>query len=347
MSGGPTAAWYRDADHHRRVVEAVFVPSWQVGPDVAAVAHAAVPWRLGPGSLDEPVITLRGADGWLRTVSNVCTHRAARLLDAPVQVGKLRCPYHGRRFSLDGRCEASPGFDVVGREDDLPSLPTATLGPVVLASLVAGPTPRVAVGRAWARVEALLDRPMEAAPGADAAWELPVSWLSYVENYLEGLHVPFVHPSLARAVDVSSYAVEVLPRAVLQVAEASSEDDAFDLPIGHPDEGRRIAAYYLWLFPDLMLNLYPWGLSLNHVQPLGPDRVRVVYRTFVADPALRGHGAGGDVGAVEAEDQAILRRLEPTARLYRGARLAPGHEDGVAALWRWVAEATGESERNG
>ena len=29
-----------------------------------------------------------------------------------------------------------------------------------------------------------------------------------------------------------------------------------------------MAAYYAWLFPNLMFNVYPWGLSVNVVQPL-------------------------------------------------------------------------------
>ena len=42
----------------------------------------------------------------------------------------------------------------------------------------------------------------------------------------------------------------------------------FDLPPGHPDEGQAIAAYYLWLFPNMMFNFYPWGLSVNIVIPV-------------------------------------------------------------------------------
>ena len=36
-----------------------------------------------------------------------------------------------------------------------------------------------------------------------------------------------------------------------------------------PDYGKRVAAFYFWLFPNLMLNFYPWGLSMNVVNPLG------------------------------------------------------------------------------
>lgn len=332
---------YGDPAAHAKLVEAAFARSWQPGPDVADLegAGATAPWRFAPGTVDEPLVTVRGDDGALRTLSNACTHRGALLVDAPGTRRALRCPYHGRRFGLDGRCTHAPGFADLDRGDDLPQVLTSTLGPMVWASLTGGPTARVAAGAAWGRVAPLLARPMVRAAD-DPVHELDVNWLVYVENYLEGLHVPFVHPGLAGALDLAAYDVVALPRGVLQVGRGP---DAFDLPPGHPDRGGDVAAYYLWLWPDLMLNLYPWGLSVNHVQPLGPVRTRVVYRTYVADPTRRGQGAGGDLGAVEAEDQAIVARVQAgvTARLYRPGRLAPGHEDGVAALHALVRDALG------
>ena len=40
----------------------------------------------------------------------------------------------------------------------------------------------------------------------------------------------------------------------------------------------RVAGYYAWLFPATMLNVYPWGVSLNVVQPLAIDRARIRFR---------------------------------------------------------------------
>ena len=337
-------SWYGDEALHARTIERVFVPSWQVGPalDPDAPAGAVVPWRLGPGTVDEPVISARGEDGAWVTLSNVCTHRGAVLVDRPCRVARLRCPYHGRRFGLDGVIQAAPGFPTLPEGADLPSVRTTTVGPLLLASLGSPRAVPELVGPAWERLAPLLARPMVAAAELDAAYELDVSWALYVENYLEGLHVPFVHPELAAAIDLGAYGVEVLPGGVLQVAEAA-DGEAIALPAGHPDASRRMAAYYLWLFPDLMLNVYPWGLSLNHVQPIGPRRTRVVYRSFVADAARLGRGAGGDLHRVEAQDQAVVQRVQAGvgARLYGRGTYAPGHEDGVRAFHQWWAERVG------
>ena len=100
-----------------------------------------------------------------------------------------------------------------------------------------------------------------------------------------------------------------------------------------------------WLFPATMLNLYPWGLSVNVVQPLGPSRTRVRYLALVADASLRGKGAGGDLHRVEMEDQDVILGVQRgmRSRLARPGRYAPQHERGVhhfhTLLARHLADA--------
>ena len=108
----------------------------------------------------------------------------------------------------------------------------------------------------------------------------------------------------------------------LQLAEAREGDAAFELPPSSPDHGQRIAAYYWWVFPNLMLNFYPWGLSLNLVQPLAPDRTRVSFRGYVLDAARLGSGAGAALDQVEMEDEAAVESVQRglRSRLYRSGR---------------------------
>jgi choline monooxygenase len=77
-----------------------------------------------------------------------------------------------------------------------------------------------------------------------------------------------------------------------------------------------------------MLNFYPWGLSVNVVEPRGPHRTRVRHLHYVARPELRDQGAGKDLHTVEMEDQAVVLATQRGvgARLYRGGRYSPAHE---------------------
>ena len=42
-------------------------------------------------------------------------------------------------------------------------------------------------------------------------------------------------------------------------------------------------AYYWWIFPNLMVNLYQGVADTNLVLPLGPDRCRVIFDFYFSD----------------------------------------------------------------
>ena len=242
-------------------------------------AHAAWPATLLPGALDEPVLLTRD-----RVLSNVCTHRAACLLEAPTDGPSIRCPYHGRRFRLDGTVSAAPGFDVIP-DEPLPALASASIGPMRFASIDPESTFEALVGPTRDRLSFFPWGALTHDPESDRSFTLEAPWPLWVENYLEGLHIPYVHPSLTRALDLTGYTTELFERSALQIGDAADGEPAFDLPLDHPDARRRVGGYYLFLWPLTALNLYPWGVSLNAVQPLGSTRTRVVYRAYVSDPA--------------------------------------------------------------
>jgi choline monooxygenase len=174
------------------------------------------------------------------------------------------------------------------------------------------------------------------------------NWALYVDNYLEGFHIPFVHASsLGGALDYGSYDTETFDYGVLQTGVASSGEPAFDLPDDHPDAGTRMAAHYVRLFPNLMLNVYPWGLSLNVVRPLGPERTKVSFLYFVGDEALRDQGAGADLDRVEMEDEEIVEQVQRgvRSRLYDRGRYSPTREKGPHHFHRLLARFLFEDGR--
>jgi len=325
--------------------ERLFVRSWQwlgLLDDVAEPGSLA-PRELLPGLLDEPVLLSRDAQGTLRALSNVCTHRGKVLVETPCRAAHIRCGYHGRRFDLEGRLRAMPGFegayDFPSAQDNLPALAFGSFAGHGFASLA--PTRPLDELLAEMR-QRLAWLPMEtwrADRSRDRDFAFDAHWALYVENYLEGLHIPFVHPALNRTLDMHGYRYELGRASVLQLATARAGEAAFTPPAGSPEHGQRIAAYYWWLFPNMMFNVYPWGLSVNLVLPLSPTRTRVLFRSFVADPARLGHGAGGALDPVEMEDEAVVLGVQRgiRSRLYEGGRYAPGHEQGVHHFHRLIA----------
>jgi choline monooxygenase len=166
------------------------------------------------------------------------------------------------------------------------------------------------------------------------------NWALYVDNYLEGFHIPYVHNSLAETLDYGAYAVELERYAVLQLGIAKAGEPSLALPAAHPDAKRNIAAYYYWLFPTTMFNVYPWGVSVNVVTPLAVDRTRVSFLPFVWDDGARERGAGGGLDRVEREDEAIVEAVQRgvRGRLYDRGRYSPARETGVHHFHRLLAE---------
>jgi choline monooxygenase len=169
------------------------------------------------------------------------------------------------------------------------------------------------------------------APERSRDYLVKAHWALYCDNYLEGFHIPFVHKGLASTLDWSNYRTECFRWSNCQVGISRGGEHCFQLPPNHEDAGQEIAAYYFWLFPNIMFNFYPWGLSLNIVRPLTKDLTRVSFRSYIWDEEKLGQGAGGDVDLVEREDEAVVEQvhLGTRSRFYKSGRFSPSRETGV------------------
>jgi choline monooxygenase len=307
--------------------------------------HRCHPVALLPELLDEPLVLTR-VGGALRCLSNVCPHRGNVVVTAPSRRRTLTCGYHGRTFDLDGRCTAAPGFEAVpGFPEDVDHLPEASLrrlGPMLFAGLEPAMPWVDWMGPVLARTAHLDPQSLVRDPQFDRDFEVDAAWPLYVENYLEGLHIPFVHRSLDAVVERDDYRVVPLRWAVLQIGVARDGQPAIEPPPGHPEHGTRVAAWYFWLFPGTMVNVYPWGISLNAVEPLGPKRTRVKFRRWVR-PGAVADGAGADLDRVEAEDEAVVEQVQRgvRSRLFGGGHLLPGAEDGLLRFHELLSAMVG------
>jgi len=88
-----------------------------------------------------------------------------------------------------------------------------------------------------------------------------------------------------------------------------------------------------------MFNFYPWGLSINVVIPLAPDRTKVSFLTYVLDPTKLDQGAGAAIDRVEREDEDIVEKVQKgvQSRLYKRGRYSPERELGVHHFHRLLS----------
>ena len=199
--------FYRDPILFDQLRESVFARSWHFGPDLPQLRTPgqAHPFTLLEGFLDEPLVFTRDADDQLHCLSNVCTHRANLVVEAPGKARYLRCRYHGRRFGLDGGCQHMPEFeDVEGfpcAADNLSAVPFGTWGPFTFVS----PDPAFSLDDLLAPLrERLHWAPLDQLvfdPGRSRDYLVRAHWALYCDNYLEGFHIPYVHSGLNAVLD--------------------------------------------------------------------------------------------------------------------------------------------------
>lgn len=320
--------FYTDERYFELSKEKIFARSWQFLGHASEVSRLK-PFTILPGFLDEPILAVKVGES-IACLSNVCTHRGKILVEEPCQANLIRCAYHGRRFSLDGKFLSMPEFEGVedfpSESDNLSQIPFAARQGFMFASI--DPIDKF---------EAFVDDPAERLEDvepealrltATREYEIEAHWALYCENYLEGFHIPYVHHGLNDIVDYGSYTTETFPYSSLQT--------------GFDDAGN-VAAKYLFIFPNLMFNFYPWGISVNVVRPITSSKSVVEFLTYVSDELLIDKGAGADLHSVEMEDEAVVESVQKgiRSRFYSHGRYSPTREQGTHHFHRLIAEFIG------
>ncbi len=338
--------FYLSTKHYQHSRELIFARTWQLAGDEDQVKEPGwvTPFTFLDHFINEELLLTRDAEKNLHCLSNVCTHRGNLVAEVPCKVRDLRCKYHGRRFGLNGKFLSMPEFKEVknfpAETDNLASLPLFKWGKWLFTSLGNNLPAEAFFGDmirrvGWMPVDQFVHRP-------DLSKEYIVNahWALYCENYLEGFHIPFVHAGLNSVIDYSNYAVELFRYSSLQLGIGREGELAFDLPKSSPDYGKHVAGYYFWVFPNLMFNFYPWGLSINVVQPLGVSKTKVKFISYVYDESKLRMGAGADLHKVEMEDEEIVQMVQRgiRSRFYQFGRYSATRETGTHHFHRLIAE---------
>ncbi|MFH4966870.1 SRPBCC family protein [Gaetbulibacter sp. M240] len=339
------ASFYKDTRLFEDLKEKVFLKSWQWIGDKALVAkkQSVHPFVLLDGYLTEPMLLTRDNDDTLSCLTNVCTHRGNLVAIEPGVSRKLVCRYHGRSFNLKGDFEQMPEFeqtkDFPRPCDSLHRFALKQWGPFLFAGLNSDFDFQEVLDVMNERIGFLPLDEFKEDKSLHKDFMVNAHWALYCDNYLEGFHVPFVHNDLNAVLDYGSYKTEIYKHCNVQIGYTNSDENTFDLPKGHIDYGKHVAAYYFWVFPNMMFNFYPWGLSVNLVKPLSINRTKVSFLSYVYDRSNLEKGAGSNLDKVEKEDEDVVENVQKGVRssFYKAGRFSPTREQGVHHFHRLLA----------
>lgn len=322
---------YRDPVVYERERQAVWRSEWLM------YAPGALLERPGQYVAEEvagfPLLVVVDPDGSLRGFHNVCPHRAGVIVwPGEGTTGNLVCRYHGWAFGWDGALKSARDFGddpgLCPGDNALVPVQVERWRNLVFVHLGDDPAPLADELAPFAAECEPFD--LESFGYARRMVRtLRCNWKNYADNYLEGYHVPLIHPSLNRALDMSTYRVDV-PHESYCIHRSDTTD-------GSPAGGA-----WLFRYPNLAVNVYADGMNVERVVPVGHDTTHVVYDYFATDPA-RIETMVEMSNVVLDEDQAMCELVQRNldAGVYVAGRLSPRHEESVAWFQRRVTDAVG------
>ncbi len=342
------ARLYTDAAIFAAEKRKIFSRTWQVAGHGSQVANAGDYFTTE--LVGEPLLFVRGRDGKLRGFYNVCRHRAGPPAEGCGSRKLFRCAYHGWTYGLDGalisatEIEGVEGFCV----EDFALRPVRTEEWFNLVFVNLDPD-----ARPLRECLGALPEQAEKFPFAEMklferrTYDMKCNWKTYVDNYLEGYHLPTVHPGLNRELDYNAYVVEPYARGpegyVRQFSPIRGAQPGDAAPRRYSEAGEDLTTDYFWIFPNWMLNCYPDNISVNIVLPVEPERSLAIFEWYLPE---KDHGAPAAKASVEFSDQiqmedvGICETVQKNlrSRSYSRGRFSVKQEKGVHAFHRMYGE---------
>lgn len=337
-------------------LKTIFKNFWICLPSLSGKKIEKVGARFPFEFFGKPLFLQKDSLGQLRCFSNICTHKWHTLVLKPESGAAIRCPYHGRAFSLDGKFLSQAGAKAAEnfpREcDSLLEFKAAKWWKLFFVSLG---NPEAELREALKEVESSFTKlPFEKAKRKSHKKDfriLPGNFLQHADNYLDYFHTLFIHAKkggLADKIDFDSYkqGIEFYSYSCFQWCYAKNPEHGFDpemLPNKFRDPKGKKRVYALWWFipPNLTINVWPWGVSINVYEPSleNPLETKFWWQHYVWDE--KKYRLRNKIWLNDEVDREDIKAVEEVARGIKSGlavrgRFMPGYENVSHWFHRWM-----------
>tara|TARA_B000000475_G_scaffold57422_1_gene45356 strand:- start:45 stop:1097 length:1053 start_codon:yes stop_codon:yes gene_type:complete len=332
--------WYYENEFLDQEKREIFLKEWQL-----VGSHSQI---KNPGDVlvaeiaNNPIIVSRQKDNTLKGFYNVCQHRGGPLAYENCSLSKLQCKYHGWVYDLNGNLKSARGFkksELKVEDYDLTPVNIAEWMGQVFVNLSSNP---VDLGSQIDEIKTLVS-PIDFSNYAfkfRESYEINCNWKVYMDNFLEGFHIPFVHPELNKVIDYKSYKTEIYDRFSLQWCPLDSELS----PYGKSPTPEENKAFYFTIFPNIILNIAPGRLQTNIVEPKGSKSCVVHFDYHFDNPEETNIEQDAEFSEiVQQEDilicESVQKGLESNG--YDQGKFSPLHEQGVLHFQSLIRNSLG------
>lgn len=312
-------SWYVESDVYERERHEIFAKEWQcVGFDYQLDRPGDYLTEMVAGW---PIFVRRGSDGEVRAFHNMCPHRAGVIVpDGQGCQGNLVCRYHGWAFGETGELRSARDF---GAElpDDIGLAPVRVemWRGIIFVNLDPSAQPLHEWLAGW--IERMSEWTLEGALfHSRSVRRMDCNWKTYGDNFLEGYHVPMVHPGLARQTDAVNYRVR------------THGDRRWNIHLTpHPD-GSLQPGTFMCFWPNFSMDIFPGGWCTERWLPRGRHQTDLVFDYFFSEGYPDADEIVKQSEEVAEEDvvfcNLVQRNLD--AGVYERGLLSPRHENGLA-----------------
>ncbi|HEY6349298.1 MAG TPA: aromatic ring-hydroxylating dioxygenase subunit alpha [Candidatus Angelobacter sp.] len=342
-----SSQYYFDPAFEAAEKEKIFAHTWQIVGHVRQLPKAGSFFTISMAG--EPLLITRNSSGQIKGFYNVCKHRAGPPAQGCGERKVFRCGYHGWTYSLDGELLNAPECE--GVEDfhyqdfSLTPVRTEVWAGLIFVNLDSSAEPLLkSLGRLPEQAARFELEKMQR--HERRVYQMECNWKTYIDNYLEGYHLPSVHPSLNRELDYSSYTTQLFPGYSLQSSPIRGSENESTVQRRYSQaKGDDVAEYY-WVFPNWMLNCYPDNVSVNIVLPVSAERSVAIFEWYFPETALPAEAPAKTVqfsDEIQVEDVRICEVVQKNlrSRSYSRGRYSVKQERGVHHFHSLYAEAIG------
>ena len=335
--------YYLNDDYYELSINNIFKNSWQIIIDQNSLQSKIYPFVFLKDSVNEPLLLISKDNKYI-CLNNVCTHRGNLMYSEPSNSNNIHCKYHGRTFDLEGNFLSCPGFEDVknfpSKSDNLNQIELKLWKLFIFSSL----NPIININDILKDIDDRLGwYPFDKLSYDESnsnTYVINAHWALYCENYLEGFHVPFVHQGLNKDIKLDTYNTKILNNGVVQYTSSKLKKNVLTIPDGYINSNEDIYAYYYWIFPNIMLNFYSWGLSVNIIEPINKNKTKIRFLSYPINNNKQPNNTDSSLDKVEKEDQEIVLSVQKgiKSQFYNRGRYSAKYEKGVHYFHRLICK---------
>ena len=319
--------WYCQSEKFEVEIEKIFLSSWQlVGPE-SKIPNIGDTIKLT--ITKQPIIITRIDESRIKAYFNICQHRGGPIVDENSCYQQFQCQYHGWIYTNEGKLKNTRGFDkdeLKKSDFNLKEINVSVWNGLMFINFDKRCNSLESI---YEKLEKRINKRNFSSYQfyKRDSYNISCNWKIYMDNYLEGLHIPIVHPELNKTINYKSYKTETHDQFSLQWCSIDPQLNPYK-----NDSSEDLIAYYVTIFPNVILNIAPGRLQTNIVEPIDENNCSVHFDYYfdqIAEKQIIKDLDFSDI--IQREDIEICESVQASyeAKGFKNGIISKKYESGI------------------